>query len=61
MNIRCTLLPASSWEWAHRETNREGIDWEVRDYSKFRSFTKRKAFDRGGNDMSRLLDLGKEH
>ena len=49
---------ASSWGWGTWRNRWEGIDWEVSDYRQFRSSRKkRKAFDRGGNDMSRLLDL----
>lgn len=53
------LIPrASSWGWATWKNRWEDIDWDIRDYPQFRkSPEKRRKFDEGGNDMSRLLDL----
>ena len=49
---------ASSWGWATWLDRWEDIDWNVGDYATFRRDRKaRHAFDLGGNDMSRLLDL----
>lgn len=49
---------ASSWGWATWKNRWQDIDWDVLDYSKF---SKNRAlvqqFDKGGNDMSRLLAL----
>lgn len=49
---------ASSWGWATWADRWETNDWEVRDYADFcKDRNARKAFDLGGNDMCRLLDL----
>jgi len=49
---------ASSWGWATWADRWETNDWDVRGYADFCKDRKaRKAFDLGGNDMCRLLDL----
>ncbi|MBR3606515.1 MAG: hypothetical protein IKL51_02935 [Lachnospiraceae bacterium] len=49
---------ASCWGWASWKDRWDKIDWEVKDYNIFRENKKmRKAFNKGGADMSNLLDL----
>lgn len=48
---------ASSWGWATWVDRWKQIDWEIRDYSSFKlNFVKRLQFNRGGSDMSHMLD-----
>lgn len=48
---------ACSWSWATWKDKWEKVDWEVEDYKKFKNnFIKRMKFNRGGNDMSQMLD-----
>lgn len=47
----------SSWGWATWRSRWEQVDWEVRSYPKFRlNLYKRLAFNRGGKDLSYMLD-----
>lgn len=49
---------ASCWGWASWKDRWDKIDWEVKDYNIFRKNKRmRKAFNKGGADMSNLLDL----
>lgn len=42
--------------WASWKDRWEGIDWEVKDYKELeKSYKKRKQFNRGGNDLFRML------
>lgn len=46
-----------SWGWATWKNRWETVDWKVSDYNKFKhSYLMRKKFNRGGNDMSQMLD-----
>jgi len=48
---------AQSWSWGTWKDRWELVDWEVRDYNRFkRDFAQRKAFNDGGNDMASMLD-----
>lgn len=48
---------ASSWGWATWKDRWKDIDWEVKDYNYFKwNLLKRLKFNRGGSDMSHLLD-----
>lgn len=48
---------ASSWGWATWKDRWETIDWDVKDYAKFKhSISKRKRLNRGGPDMAQMLD-----
>ena len=50
-------LRASSWGWATWRDRWEQIDWEVRAYATFRrSPLQRLRFNRGGSDLSHMLD-----
>ncbi len=47
----------SSWGWATWNSRWDQVDWEVRSYRKFRlHLRKRWAFNRGGKDLSYMLD-----
>lgn len=47
----------SCWGWASWADRWNQIDWEVKDYKSFMFNTKkRRMFNRGGNDLSRMLD-----
>lgn len=48
---------ASSWGWATWNNRWEEVDWEVKTYKKFQhNLIKRWKFNRGGSDMSHMLD-----
>lgn len=48
----------NSWGWATWLDRWQKIDWEVRDYRNFRfSPSKRRKLNRGGADMSDMLDM----
>ncbi len=48
----------SCWGWASWSDRWNRVDWEVTTYSRFKhSLSSRKKFNRGGRDMSYLLDL----
>lgn len=48
---------ANCWGWASWADRWNGIDWQVMDYKQFVFNRKqRKGFNRGGNDLSRMLD-----
>jgi hypothetical protein len=48
---------ASSWGWGVWKDRWDKIDWEVKSYNKFRnSPIKRTLFNRGGSDLSQMLD-----
>ncbi|WP_297963003.1 glycosyltransferase family 2 protein [uncultured Anaerovibrio sp.] len=48
---------AQSWSWGTWLDRWEKIDWDVKDYNKFKySLSARSAFNAGGDDMSSLLD-----
>lgn len=48
---------ASSWGWATWRNRWISIDWNVSDYNRFRyNIIARKKFNRGGTDMSDMLD-----
>jgi len=50
-------LRASSWGWATWRDRWQAIDWAVSDYSRFRrNPVRRFQFNRGGSDLSRMLD-----
>jgi hypothetical protein len=50
-------LRASSWGWATWRDRWAQIDWDVRSYPPFRwSLLQRLRFNRGGSDLSRMLD-----
>lgn len=55
----------NSWGWAIWRNRWQKIDWQVKDYTKFRfSMIKRRRFKRGGADMADMLDMqmqGKIH
>lgn len=47
-----------SWGWATWSDRWETVDWEVKDYKKFRSSPKkRRKFNEGGSDLGGMLDL----
>ncbi len=60
-NIDCdTFLAyrACSWGWGTWKNRWKMVDWEVSDYDSFsKSCCLRKMFNRGGKDMSLLLDF----
>ena len=46
-----------SWGWATWKDRWNTVDWEVKDYKKFKhSYRKRKIINRGGPDMAQMLD-----
>ena len=46
-----------SWGWATWKEQWNTVDWNVEDYNKFKnSYKKRKHFNKGGNDLSLMLD-----
>lgn len=48
---------AQSWSWATWKDRWDKTDWNVSDYSTFKTdFKKRAAFNAGGDDMSSMLD-----
>lgn len=48
---------SSSWGWATWKDRWDTIDWEVTDYKRFKyNLFKRSHFNRGGNDLSFMLD-----
>ncbi len=48
---------ACSWGWATWKDRWNTIDWEISDYKEFsNNYLKRKKFNRGGRDLSRMLD-----
>ena len=48
---------ARSWSWATWKDRWDTVDWNVKEYKKFRfNLAKRKQFNRGGSDMSAMLD-----
>ncbi|MDB1941837.1 glycosyltransferase [Clostridium tertium] len=48
---------ACSWGWATWKDRWEKNDWDVSDYTEFMNDKKKiKVFNRGGNDMSNMLD-----
>lgn len=48
---------ASSWGWATWENRWKTIDWEIKEYDKFKSNLKmRYKFNNGGWDLSSMLD-----
>lgn len=53
------LLPCiGSWGWATWKNRWNKTDWTVASYSKFKNnLLKRAAFDMGGSDLSKMLDL----
>lgn len=47
----------SSWGWATWKSRWEQVDWKVESYQKFRlNLCKRRAFNKGGKDLSYMLD-----
>lgn len=56
---------SSSWGWATWLDRWSSIDWDMREYPKFRySLRKRRKMNRGGADMADMLDMqmqGKIH
>lgn len=53
------LVPrAQCWGWATWRDRWETVDWEVSDYNKLKhSKTLREAFNQGGNDLFRTLEM----
>ena len=50
-----------SWGWATWKDRWNTVDWKVEDYKSFKhSFFKRKKLNRGGSDMSQMLDAQME-
>lgn len=48
---------ASSWGWGTWKNRWDKIDWEIKDYTKFRfNLFLRNRFNRGGTNMSDMLD-----
>lgn len=46
-----------SWGWATWKDRWNTVDWQVKDYKSFKhNFFKRKRFNRGGPDLSQMLD-----
>lgn len=46
-----------SWGWATWKDRWNTVDWEVKDYKKFKhNMRKRKQINRGGPDMAQMLD-----
>ncbi len=51
-------LRANSWGWATCKDRWNTIDWEIKDWKKFKKDKKAiKEFNKGGNDMFRMLEL----
>ncbi len=49
-------LRASSWGWGTWESKWKGIDWEIKDYYKFKTnYREQFMFMRGGSDMPLML------
>lgn len=49
---------SSSWGWATWKDRWDMVDWDVKDYSKFRwSVSMRHRMKRGGADMADMLDM----
>lgn len=47
----------SSWGWATWKSRWEQVDWEVKNYRKFRlNLCERQMFNKGGKDLSYMLD-----
>lgn len=54
-NVYLNIRPMS-WGWATWSDRWRGVDWEVKDYHEFiRDRRQRKAFNKGGTDLSRML------
>ncbi|MGB9612872.1 MAG: sugar transferase [Candidatus Margulisiibacteriota bacterium] len=52
---------ACSCGWGTWKDRWEKVDWEVKDYSRFRrNLFERMAFNKGGSDMSKMLDYQME-
>lgn len=48
---------ARSWGWATWKDRWDSVDWTVQEYKKFKyNLLERKRFNRGGSDMSAMLD-----
>lgn len=48
---------ARSWSWATWKDRWDTVDWDVKEYKRFRvNLVKRKQFNKGGLDMSAMLD-----
>jgi hypothetical protein len=48
---------SSSWGWGTWKDRWQAVDWDVSDYAAFRADkNRRQLFDRGGQDLSRMLD-----
>jgi hypothetical protein len=48
----------SSWGWATWADRWQNIDWDVKDYPRFkRNWLQRWRFNRGGDDMAEMLDM----
>lgn len=51
----------SSWGWATWQDRWVHVDWEIRDYKKFKfNLIERLKFNRGGSDLSQMLDAQKK-
>lgn len=47
-----------SWGWATWKDRWDTVDWDVKDYNKFKhSYKRRKRLNRGGPDMAQMLDF----
>ena len=47
----------TSWGWGTWKSRWEQVDWDVKDYRKFRlNVRRRREFNRGGNDLAYMLD-----
>jgi len=54
-------IRASSWGWAIWKDRWLEIDWELKDYAAFRwNILNRILFNKGGSDLSRMLDRQKK-
>jgi len=54
-------IRASSWGWAIWKDRWMEIDWELKDYAAFRwNILTRIQFNKGGSDLSRMLDRQKK-
>ncbi len=52
------LVPrAQSWGWATWKDRWDKVDWNVRQFSLLKDRKQRIAFNRGGNDLYRTLDM----
>ena len=52
------LVPrAQSWGWATWSDRWEKVDWNVEQFHLLKDKEKRKAFNQGGNDLYRTLDM----